>query len=488
MMRLFLFPLLIFLPFTFRMQVTVPPSSNRPTLLASYVIQPRPFYNEAQYTPHSSLPKPYNGWDMLSLPGKTINDGVSTISSIPDWLTLKLNRTASLAIVWRGQLAPPDWLSSWPRSEDATIGGRSYPTYRNVYEAGNVVLGGVNNPGISVSQATYTVLFAEADGTPTPIPHVPDAQAVPVANTTCPAWVHGQYVTMGPDGKSYPTWHPQIDPVYWCYFRHEHGSDPSIFAPDYHPAYGYTAAAHGMMEGHAGFKSYVFDDGVGHRWIVTNHFGTGSIARACTRMHTFDVAAFDKGLNAIQADVHLMGDFGASVVNSTQEPLTPSACPNQATNAAASTATRMIPVATRNSVGYEPWRVDTRDNVLGLVGADFTINTPGGSVICNDVICDQPVTSGNVGVYRFATVYPGFGIYAGSNTGEFYTDAHGKTLMTANQAGAVHQYVAPGVNISTIMDCGDYFTTDPWQMPYACSLVGPIDEDLNLEGALQPAN
>src|SRR4051812_17627330 len=28
----------------------------------------------------------------------------------------------------------------------------------------------------------------------------------------CPAWVHARYVTTGPDGKPYPTWHPPIDP------------------------------------------------------------------------------------------------------------------------------------------------------------------------------------------------------------------------------------------------------------------------------------
>ena len=55
--------------------------------------------------------------------------------------------------------------------------------------------------------------MAEQGGVPSAPPSVPAGQATPVPNETCPAWVHDQYVTTGPDGRIYPTWHPQIDPV-----------------------------------------------------------------------------------------------------------------------------------------------------------------------------------------------------------------------------------------------------------------------------------
>src|SRR5438067_7518874 len=53
-----------------------------------------------------------------------------------------------------------------------------------------------------------------------------DAHVKPVAGQMCPSWVHDQYVTVGPDGKTYATWHPPVDPQYGCYFGHEHGADP----------------------------------------------------------------------------------------------------------------------------------------------------------------------------------------------------------------------------------------------------------------------
>lgn len=53
----------------------------------------------------------------------------------------------------------------------------------------------------------------------------------PTEYDTCPASLHEQYRTVGPDGKYYPTWHPAqvVDPAtgQLCSFGHEHGADPS---------------------------------------------------------------------------------------------------------------------------------------------------------------------------------------------------------------------------------------------------------------------
>ena len=48
----------------------------------------------------------------------------------------------------------------------------------------------------------------------------------PGPNDTCPAAVHDQFAVVGPDGKTYPTWHPPTDPASGCTFGHEHGRDP----------------------------------------------------------------------------------------------------------------------------------------------------------------------------------------------------------------------------------------------------------------------
>src|SRR5262245_30331322 len=71
---------------------------------------------------------------------------------------------------------------------------------------------------------------------------------LPVITTgeLCPAWVHARYVTTGPDGKQYPTWHPPIDPEFGCLFGHEHGADPRTSHADASmPAFGYAAALMG---------------------------------------------------------------------------------------------------------------------------------------------------------------------------------------------------------------------------------------------------
>lgn len=48
----------------------------------------------------------------------------------------------------------------------------------------------------------------------------------PGPGDTCTKAIHDRYVTVGPDGKLYPTWHPPVDPETGCTFGHEHGRDP----------------------------------------------------------------------------------------------------------------------------------------------------------------------------------------------------------------------------------------------------------------------
>ncbi|MCG8349358.1 MAG: hypothetical protein MI924_16450 [Chloroflexales bacterium] len=493
-----------------------PAPTTTTTLLASYVISPYPEYAVTQYTPRGFTAEPYVDWDVLGLPGKFINDGINTTLSNADWLTLQLNRSAALAVVWRGQLDPPDWLSDWELADDVVVDGTTYPTYRKDLPAGEVVLGGVNNPGVDTSQPTYLVLFAEADGSPSSAPPAPEGREIPQPNQPCPQWVHDQYVTTGPDGKLYPTWHPQIDPVYWCYFEHEHGSDPDLFVAGYRPPYGYVsaqteakpelssnflcdvetfeAAANIVLspEPHVGFKSYAFDDANGHRWLITHHFGTASLKRVCVRFHSVHVVVADAATEEIVADIHLMGDFGKSVVNTTSEDLIPVECPDQAllSDNANSQGIRRMPVATRESIGYEPWRLDDNGIVFGFDSAALTFNTPGAIVICNDITCEQGIETGNKGEFRFFSYTAGFGISASEHSGIFYTDPYAQQIVAADAVGTVRQFVAPGLQIDIPgFDGENFFPTDPWHVWYEPMYnPGPTSSDMNLEGALNSPN
>ena len=112
----------------------------------------------------------------------------------------------------------------------------------------------------------------------------PIAQLIgPFLMNSAPDWVHDRYVAEHPvEKKLYRTWHPAIDPVYWCHFGHEHGSDPSLVG--YTPYFGYIADKNNQDERHEGFKGFAFKNGDTDWYFnVTSHlvFRCGS-APSCT--------------------------------------------------------------------------------------------------------------------------------------------------------------------------------------------------------------
>jgi len=424
----------------------------------------------------------YSGWDILP----TINEGYRRVANWNDWLQMRLNRKATLAIVWRGGETKPDWLNAWNPSENVVVAGKTFPTFRKSFGAGRVDLGGVYNPSENPAggRDTYWVLFAESDGKRAAAPPVPAGNQVPAPNQTCPAWLHDSYSTTGPDGQRYPTWHHQIDPVHWCYFRHEHGSDPAHFAGDYANALGYVAAKHGMAEPHNGFKNLTFESN-GARWFVTLHMGTAGLGRACARFHTLDVAARSAGTGELLADLHLMADFGPSVVNDGGAYLTPPACPDQGAQAGDSHGVRRLPTQDTGSIGYEPWRPDFSSSVIGLSGT-MVINNTDPMVICNTAVCDQAVSTNLSGSLRFLDAN-GFTIAAGSkNSGVFYTDPMGRTFVDAGAAGAVRQFIKPG--LSLVLNHGDKCRDlDAWGAAFICGTSTP-SLATNREGSIAAPN
>jgi hypothetical protein len=115
----------------------------------------------------------------------------------------------------------------------------------------------------------------------------------------CSQEVHDLYVTLGPDGKPYRTWHALWHPkvhgqlVRWmptweevsagkydpeCYFAHEHGQPPLALAEPRSgaplPAFGYGAVVDGrpQIEPHPGFKVFTYLAGGRSGWRTNAAF------------------------------------------------------------------------------------------------------------------------------------------------------------------------------------------------------------------------
>lgn len=396
----------------------------------------------------------YDGWDVLLMADEspTLKQGTGTAA-----FDLTLTRPATLAIVKLATESMPQLANGgWVASGTVSISGGYRPNEATVYKksfpAGKVDMPGPSPDGRPV--IPYWVLLAESNGTPSAYPAAPSGRTQPTANTTCPSWVHDQYVTVDGSGATRNTWHPQIDPVYWCYFRHEHGSNPALFHADYKPAFGYAAAAAGENEAHNGFKVALLPPMDGYQWIIVQHLGSAGIARACNRFHEMQLAAKNSSTNEIVASFLWMADFGRSISDAaTNESYTPTACPNQASAAAGTPpleGNRVIPRRdlVGGNFGYEPWThgLTYPRQTFGLL-ADFSPNTTQPIVICNTRQCDAPYRNAQTtGTARFMAYNGpnGQGLIAGANTGTFWTDAWARTVVPSGTAGALRQFVKAG--------------------------------------------
>lgn len=425
--------------------------------------------------------KTYAGWDLL-IPKNYRSISTDTRQ---DWFSITLTRPATLAVGLRSNIVPA-WLNSWTKSTSlaVTTGGKpeEVRVFRKTFAAGKVDLGGVSAQ--RGGENAYIVMLSEQNGAPSVAPSVPAGKEVPKPNSTCPTWVHDQYTTTGPDGKQYATWHPQIDPVYWCSFGHEHGSDPSLAGTAYKVAFGYTAMLGGMTEPHNGFKINVFRNPTGGFWVITHHFGTGGIGRACVSMHTADMALIQN--NVIKANLHFMGDFGKGMVTSLQTSQDITGCVG-AMVMPGSQGVRKINL--RENSGYEPWRMDSSQLKLGVVFNSLTFDTGDAITGCASVACTALVPRpGNFGADHRITHESNIVVNgSGKTQGTFYTDATGTKRVDATTPGAVKQYVEPGLSVTANFGHTVCFTQDPWRGLMGCGgkLMIPAK---NLENGLGAAN
>ena len=411
-------------------------------------------------TEEVSDPNQFAGWDVLNL--------CTTFCRTFDratWVRVTLNRPARVGLVWRHPDPVPAWIAA-SYTQTGTIdlvGGGAYPVYTRDVGAGLLELGSVFDPGQSSGlRDAFWVLFAEQGGVPSVAPPVPPGMAVPVPNQLCPEWVHHTYMTEIPSGAGAGTYHRHhrlVDPVYWCGFGHSHGSDPKLFGDGTHGSkliYHVAATAGNMPEPHGQEKNVVTTHEAvgGHPYdlFVATHMGTTNALRGCTnRYHEVRIALAETAANGGQllANVTFMADFGRSIKNTTHEVIM--CTPDQ--HLIPDIGAKLHPVGSGlddpGLVFYYPWRANVGASPRSGVSGNYVLNTQDIATFCSDLNCTTNITSGAPGMQMFFQALSGFGFSASQAgaSGNFCTDAHATVLVDCGSAGAVPQYIAPGLEV-----------------------------------------
>ncbi len=448
----------------------------------------------------------YDGWDVLSPSTKW---EYKNLTPKNDWMHFTLNRDATVAVVWRDELPLPSWLSGWTEGGTVAIDDDLVPVYEKDYPAGEVVLGSVEYT--NDWREMYLILLAESDEVPTPAPPAPDDFTIPVTNTLCPSWVHGLYTTVGPDGAEYETWHPQIDPVYWCYFGHDHGSNPDLIPGSPKIPYGYVADKLDQDEPNVGFKEFIFQDMDNEQWVrFVIHAGTHSVRRVCAQVHTLHIEVYDLD-GAQQYSTAFKADYGAAFATSDggNEVLTPTNCGYSMPGLAATVSShqnREINVGS-GSNNYERW--DSREETaatynlgISVFEHQFDIRDPQShclSLTCNSVVIRDPLddnaTRRTLGMASWRGDF-GFDADHALGSGEFFTDPFAEAIRTAGATDAVRQYVAPGFTLefakNSTADRIECSAEEPWMFEYTCYQIGgsgnlehlPNPQDMAIEDSI----
>lgn len=176
----------------------------------------------------------------------------------------------------------------------------------------------------------YSLAFVQSDMSSFPAPALPSrftnfvtgrnvnpSNNPPIPARDCPRWLHDLYVTPNRGGLEgepayWRTWHAMIDPVYWCYFGHEHGSYPGN---TYRPAYDYTTykvlGADGLPadESHGGFKTFTMQQPDNRLVVLTMHVHLAHARRFKQRHHTM-ILAVVSGSGEVQMELFMKADFG----------------------------------------------------------------------------------------------------------------------------------------------------------------------------------
>lgn len=422
----------------------------------------------------------YAGWDVFAFGRVT---GGHMADNTPQWASFTLGRAATLAYVHRGSGAPPARLAQQGWTESGTINAKiqddrgwtgPWKVFRKRFDAGEAIVPSPSENGQSA--ILPWLLFAEADGTPSPAPAWPSGKAEPKPNELCPSWLHD---SIKAPNSNFLTWHPPIDyGRYHCYFEHEHGSDWRHVTrdPAFAPRYLEIAKVADMAENHWGHKGYAIMLSTGHRMYVTQHFGTTGVLRANTckqRHHLLEISLFNASGSERLAQLRFMADYGISggcrVGDDCGIPLDPVTCPHGNEDTGITSfghGSRQIPVAPFgvDGNGYEPW-LTVLPTKLGLNGK-LVANTADGIDVCDGPGCNNAVrTRHGTGTARFLTFNQSddgaaLGIKATGQenaSGYFFTDPHGTEYRDPSNPGAdaVRQFIKPGLDWKSSLDSDD---------------------------------
>jgi hypothetical protein len=461
-------------------------------------IKREPSYDELKYKPNGSSFPGFENWDVLEM--RRVNETES------DYLRFTLTRDAKVAVLATAKLS---WMDgSWT---EGSLPDNSTKTFVKSFAKGDVAL------GAPAKDSSYITLFAEADGKASAYPRLPsnapDGAALPKANDTCPDWLDNLYVATGPDGKTYKSWHPQIDPVYWCYFRHEHGSDPALIGLPGFPLEYVAAVFNNQTEIHEGFKGIAIrDEEKKLGWYINVHAETHDLHRVCTRKHTVVVIATDLTKSYpdnVLAMVGYKGDFGASqsnrelagnnmTINNVPDSQF-GKCPDQAAIVDEIKNKDGAPVFFKrirvenlgdgrlDNGGYEQWdgglTPELGMSVAGWFGGSefpkFGIDIRNPSTTCSDLACATTKTNdGSHGDERTffvpdmkleynALVRTKDTSSNGAADGTFYTDVYGVKVLGPGDAGAIKQFIKPGVKLEG--PDGNFHNEDAWRGLYVSS-------------------
>ena len=426
----------------------------------------------------------YDGWDVF-IPEREWSNSSGT-----EYINLSLTRPTRVAVVWISHWDPlPGWLNNWTLSGTVGVDNEVANVYERTLGYGEFWLPGPSADGDY--SRNYIVLFAESDSTATAAPPVPGGNATPQANELCPVWVHDDlYQVEGPDGEMYGSWHPQIDPTYWCHFGHEHGSNPAMIPGKPKVPYQYVAAKVPQNEPDIGFKETIFQTPTGEWVRFVDHSATSSERRVCAQLHTVYATVY----SASGTELFRMGfkaDFGASESTSSDNFINSTDCGYDMAALAETTSSSKRIRTNADSNDYERW--DARETVeaanLGMVfehGLDirdpFTF-CPG--VQCNDV---QFHNDGQTGTRRTLDVDDFvFDYRLALDTGTYFTNAYGTAVVASDSANAVEQYIKPGFYLDlAVMGDARCLAKDPWFMQYVCNDNMSVG-DVNISNSLDPA-
>ena len=451
-----------------------------------------PSYDELKYKPNASAFPGFENWDVLEM--RKVNNTRS------DYLRLTLTRDAKVAVLSSSRLS---WMDgAWT---EGTLPDKTTKTFVKAFAAGEAVL------GAPAKDDAYTTLIAEADGKASIYPGLPAGGASgaekPKANETCPAWLENAYVVTGPDGASYKSWHPQIDPVYHCYFRHEHGSDPALIGLPGFPLEYVAKVNKNQAEIHQGFKGIAIrDEEKKIGWYINIHSETHDLHRVCAQNHTVAITATDLTKtfpDNILAQISYKGDFGASIANRKLADTNVVIdnvtgflnCPNQTAIANGLKDDKGNPIFFKrirvenlgdgklDNGGYESWQggltAELGLSVAGWFGGstkprlEIDIRNP--STTCSDKTCaNSKPNEGNSGDERTLFV-PDLKLeynalvrtkddVDGALDGTFYTDIYGEKVLPASP-NAIKQFIKPGLNIT--MSTDRFHSEDAWRGLYA---------------------